>query len=332
MTMAVKSTTDPTTRDRYRAITELITTSNRMLLATHRRPDGDAIGCLLGMSNILVAMDRPHTAFCPDGIPAFLGFLPGAEGVVSALSTEPFDVTLLFDTMSTSLLPDGFPPAERRGTFVVIDHHMHFDEMGDLVVRRPAAAVGEILFEIADAERWPITRDVAMCLYTSIASDTSSFKYESTTAESHLSAAALIERGAEPWQVATNLFESFSLERQQLLARVLQTLEVSLNGRLATLVCTQKMLAQTGASPDDLSGIVNFARSVDGVALAVLLREETAGTVRLSIRSKGQVDASQLSRRFGGGGHINAAGVLLENATIEKVLERVRDAAKDVLL
>jgi phosphoesterase RecJ-like protein len=318
--------------ENFEAVSKLIDGAEETLVATHKNPDGDAVGSLLGMSSILTLMGKRHTVFCPDGIPKTFRFLTGVERAVKAIDGQHFDLTLLFDTSDRKLLPKGFPDASARGTWVVVDHHRHFEAMGDLCVRKETSSVGELIFEMARQQGWPLDRAVAECLYTSLVSDTSSFKYESATAACHLAAAALIELGAEPWRVASELFESFSLTRQRLLGKVLDTLEMSHGGRFASLVCTQAALREAGAVKADLDGMVNFARAVEGVALAALFSEEENGDVKVSLRSKGEVDASLVALELGGGGHVNAAGCVLSGVTVEEAVRQVRKAADPVLL
>ena len=322
---------EPIPGDAVDTVSALIDTAERILVASHKHPDGDAVGCLLGMSNILRLMGKPHTVLCSDGIPQKLRFLKGSEQTVRSVDGESFDATLLFDTSDSKLLPEGFPDETARGHWVVIDHHRHFEAMGDVAIRRAASSTGEILFELARTSKWPIDEAVAECLYTSIVSDTSSFRYESATPSCHLAAAELIRLGADPWRVASNLFESFPVARQRLLAQVLDTVEVSLGGRFASLVCTREMLRQSGASQEDLDGMVNFARAVEGVALAALVREEENGGVRVSLRSKGQVNASLVAQQLGGGGHVNAGGCYLKNTAVAEAVMRVREAAEQIL-
>ncbi len=306
--------------------------AERILVATHRNPDGDAIGSLLGLTHILRAIGKTPTPFCPDPLPDVFRFLPGIALIEQNIETKSFDISILLDTPETRLLPRGFPEGSRRGTFIVIDHHMRAEAaMGDLVIRTKASAVGEILRQMALDNGWSIGREAAMCLYTSIVADTSSFKYESAGPTSHLAAADLLFRGASPSIVAANLFESFSLSRQRLLGRVLETLTVSLDGRLAVIRCTQEMMRGARAVPSDTGGLINFARSIDGVVLAVFLREEQDGGVRISIRSKGRVNAGELAARMGGGGHVNAGGCTLPNTDIEVVARRIEKTAEVLL-
>ena len=254
----------------------LVDRVDRILLAAHGNPDGDAIGSLLGARALLSAQGKECVTYCPDGIPAILSFLPGASLVTAELPAVPCELTILLDTPERVLFADGFEP---QGDFVVIDHHSRFDEFGDLVIRHPASSVGEMLYHLAQAAGRRVERDAAVCLYTSIVSDTSSFRYRSADWSAHTAAAALIEHGAEPAVVSQHLFESVSLAHQRLLAEVLSTLETAAGGRYARIYCTRETAASVGASPEDLSGMVNFARGVLGVELAALLREESDGRI-----------------------------------------------------
>ena len=314
------------------ALGRSIAAASRILLAVHANPDGDAIGSLLGMYGILRLLGKRPTAYCPDGVPATLRFLPYADEVVAALEPDAtFDLTLLMDTADMGLAPAGFPPAERCGTLAIIDHHAAHGDLGDIVVRRDVSAVGELLFDLATELLWPLDGKVAQCLYTSVVADTGSFRYTSTTPATHRVAAALIERGADPWAAATGLFESFSLARQRLLGLVVGTLEVSPDGRYADLECTPEMLATTGAVKADLDGMINLGRSIEGVEISALFRLEPEGHIKVSFRSKGRVDVAALASRFGGGGHRNASGATLRGRPVSEAKSIIRKTAAELL-
>jgi bifunctional oligoribonuclease and PAP phosphatase NrnA len=315
----------------YTRVADAILNAYHILVAAHRNPDGDALGSLLGLYHILGAIGKTPTAFCPDEIPDTFRFLPGCSDIKKTIGSERFDATVLLDTPESALLPEGFPEPSRRGIFVVIDHHMKAETMGDAVLRVPASAVGEILERLASFKGWPVNRRAAVCLYTAIVADTSSFKYESATPASHRTAATLIAAGASPVEVSTHLFETCSLRRRRLLAGVLSTLTVCLDGALAMMHCTLEMLRSTGAEPADTGGLINFARAIDGVVLAVFLREQPDGAVRVSIRSKGKVNAAELAERLGGGGHVNAGGCTLSDVTLASVAARIEAEAEPVL-
>ena len=313
-------------------LADLIATSEDILVITHRNPDGDAIGSLLGFSRMLRLMGKKPTVYCPDKIPQVLSFLPDLEEVVTELDAEDvFELTVSLDTAAEKLLPIGLPPRENFGTFAVIDHHVTHGDMGDVVIRYEASAVGEILLDLQRRLVWPIDAGVAECLYTSIVADTGSFRFANTKPSTHRAAAELISHGARSWEVAAALFESYPIQRQRLLAAVLKTLHVDETEQYARLHCTQEMLKQSGASKEDLDSIINFARSIDTVKIAALFREEPNGDVKGSFRSKGDYDVAAICAGFGGGGHKNAAGCTLKSTTIEAAAKAVLPAVERAL-
>jgi bifunctional oligoribonuclease and PAP phosphatase NrnA len=167
----------------------------------------------------------------------------------------------------------------------------------------------------------PIDREIALCLYTTIFTDTGSFRYSNTTPESMRISAALLEAGADPWLVTENVYESFAYRRLKLLGSVLSGMERSKDGRIAWVVVTDELYRSTGTTAEDTDNFVNFVRSTKGVEVAVLFRQTGASQFKISLRSKGRVDLSELSQSFGGGGHKNAAGGKM-NGSIEEVKER----------
>lgn len=310
----------------------LISESENILVIAHRNPDGDAVGSLLGFSRMLRLMGKNPTVYCPDKIPNVLLFLNDLDKVQNHLDEEAsFDLTVSLDTADEKLLPSNLPPRERMGVLAVIDHHASHGDMGDVVIRREASAVGEILLDLQKQLVWPIDAEVAECLYTSIVSDTGSFRHANTTPAAHRAAAELISLGARSWQVASALFESFPIYRQRLLARVLGTLEVSEDGLYATLFCTADMLRQTGASKEDLDSVIDFARSVDTVRVAAMFREEQNGDTKVSLRSKEDYDAASICSQFGGGGHKNAAGCTLKSTSLEDAIVALRAPVRALL-
>ncbi len=314
-------------------LAELLSKASRILVFTHRNPDGDAVGSLLGFSRMLRLMGKSVTPYCPDGIPRVLAFLSEGEAVTATLDEEdlPFDLTVCLDTADEKLFPPGLPAREQMGTLVVIDHHVIHGSVGDVVIRREISSVGELLFYLHKELVWPMDKKVAECLYTSIVADTGSFRYSNTTPETHRAAAALVATGARSWMVATALFESYPVARQRILATVLQTLEMAGDDRYASLFCTPEMLAEVDAGKEDLDNVINFARAIDTVKVAAMFRVEPSGDVKLSFRSKGSFDVAQLASRFGGGGHKNAAGGSLKQTSLEDARKQVGDAILETL-
>lgn len=308
----------------------LVSDAESILVMAHRNPDGDAVGSLLGLGRILRLHGKKPWVYCPDGIPETFSYLADLDEVQDRLPSEPaFDLTICLDTADKGLLPTDLPDESALGKVVVIDHHATHGEFGDLVIRREASSVGEILLDLQKTLVWPLDREVAECFYTSIVADTGSFRYSNTTAKTHRAAAELIAAGARSWVVATALFESYPLSRQRLLASVLNTLEVTEQGRFAALYCTPEMLAAAGATKEDLDNVINFGRAVNTVEIAALCRLEPTGEVKVSFRSKGNFDVAALASRFGGGGHKNAAGCTLRDVTLDVARRQIADAVAE---
>lgn len=303
---------------------KLVSESSDILVLTHKNPDGDAAGSLLGFSRMLKLMGKEPVVFCPDGVPKVLRYLAGADEVVDRIDPDDrFELTVSLDTADPALWPDEVPEQSRMGTLVVIDHHDTHKTFGDVVIRWQASAVGEMLLGLQKSLVWPIDTDVAMCLYTSIVADTGSFRYSNTTPKTHEAAAELIDLGANSWVVATALFESYPAARQRLLGAVLGTLQTAHDDQYAYLHCTTEMMEQTGAEKSDLDNVINFARGIDTVKVAAMFRQEKGGDVKVSFRSKGDFDVAAIAATFGGGGHKNAAGCTLKQTPVSSAMDTI---------
>lgn len=319
----------------------LVRSGSRFLVSCHRRPDADALGSALGFTRYLRSIGKTAVLYVPEPLPLTLRFLPEPDEVAQRI--EPgarFDSAWVMDTAAAALLPDGLPGPDARGTLVVVDHHAAHDEVGDLVLRDPAAcATGEVIFKLIEAAGLPaLSESIATPLYSAIVADTGGFRYASTTGDVMRLGARLVDAGADPWSVAYNLFEGWELPRLRLLGVVLDSLETELDGRLAILRVTREMLEENGANDDMVEGMVNYGRMLRGVEIAALVWEwpvmgrdgEPRMEVKVSLRSRGEVDVSEIAVALGGGGHRAAAGAQLRG-DVESVLMRIREEARRLL-
>jgi phosphoesterase RecJ-like protein len=307
----------------------------RFVLLGHVDPDLDSVGSQLALADVLHARGKHVRIWSPAPLPEQYGFLPGVKAVSTAYPRgESFDVAVALDTATLDRLGEP-PPFDLAdfGIVVNVDHHGSNERFGALNwVEGRASCVGEMLFDLF--ERWGIelSRDAAVCLYTSILSDTGGFAYTNTTARAFEAAAALVGRGVDPFAVWRCVFGSFPERRHRLLAKALGTLAVHEGGRIATIRITQQMLAETGAVMDDTERFVFFPRTVRGVDAAAVLREQPGGrTVRVGLRSSlPALDVSRVAHRLGGGGHALAAACTLEG-TLDEAERAVVAALADAL-
>lgn len=293
-----------------------------ILISVHRNPDGDALGSQLALMLALEKRQKTVTAHNFDPVPEVYRFLPRADRIGTGRSVSgSYDAYVVLDSepQRTGLF-DGTYPAH---TLINIDHHM----TNPLIWRNTwldadASATGEMVYRLIRRLGVPIDREIALCLFTSIFTDTGSFRYTNTTPESMRISAELLEAGADPWLVTENVYESFAFRRIKLLGAVLSSLERNADGRVAWVVVTDELYRLTGTSSEDTENFINFVRSVKGVEVAVLLRQIGDKQYKISLRSKGRVDLSGLAQSFGGGGHKNAAGGVA-SGTIKEVTSKV---------
>ena len=300
-----------------KAILKTINEGRRFLVAAHEGPDGDALASTLALTLALRELGKEVVAYNRDGLPAAFDFLPGADTLVSSLGAEDrFDAGFVLD--AGELRRAGNELRQHCATLVNIDHHPYSENFGSIYyVDTEACATGAMVYRVLAAGGWPISRDVATCIYAAIISDTGSFRYSNSNPEAFRVAGEMIALGVSPWDIATGLYENQDPRRLQLLALALATLTVSPCGQFASVSVTREMFAATGTGAEHTDGFVNYPRSIRDVEVAIFFRQVDERSFKVGFRSKGQVDVGALSRELGGGGHHNAAGALVEGSLDE---------------
>ena len=289
------------------------------LITTHENPDGEAVGSTLALGSFLRSMGKDVTVYYRDPIPGNYLFLPLAESAVPAIPDRTFDASFVLDAGELKRAGEEFVSFRGKGRIINIDHHPYGEQFGDINLVDPkASATGAIIYRIIEQSGRAVDLETALCIYTAIVTDTGSFRYSNADPEAFRITGALVELGINPWFIAEKLYESQPRKRLELLALALATLTVSERGDIASVTVTLDMYEKTGAGPDLTDGFVNYPRSIHGVEVAVLFREVREGVFKVGFRSKGKVNVSALAAAFGGGGHHNAAGCVV-NGSIDDV-------------
>jgi len=318
-------------RDDLSAICRVLREKDRFLIACHENPEGDAIGSELALALALRKMGKTATVLNADPVPANLLFLPGTGTVVFTEDGSKYDVAVVVDCGSPERTGRICQELRKCPLLVNIDHHRTNGDHGELALVDPdAAATGLLIHRVLSAMGYEIDLDVATNIYVAVLTDTGSFHYGSSSPEAFEVAGEMVRRGVDPWAVAEQVYETQSAHRLRLLGRVLDSLEVSADGRVACITTMRKDLREFASGKDALEGFINYPRSIVGVEVAVSFREEEGGVFRVSFRSKGRVDVSAVAARFGGGGHRNAAGCTVPG-TLADVKKRVHEALAAVL-
>jgi len=290
----------------------------KILITTHKNPDGDAIGSSLGWFNFLKNLGKDVKVVYRDRIPYFFDFLPGVGEVeTKERLDERYDWVIITDV--SEVRRTGFEeiPAENA---LVIDHHITAQPFTDFAIVEPdISSTCELSYELMlliDPGR--ITYEVALPIYTGIFTDTGSFSYNNTSSRTLEVAAELLKKGVDPYLVRFNLFERNRINRFKLLELVLRTLEFALGGKVAHITVYRKFLEEAGALLEETEGFINYPRSIAGVEVAVFFKEIEENGWKVSLRSKGKVNVAEVAKRLGGGGHRMAAGYETEGS-LEKV-------------
>ena len=309
----------------------------RVALTTHVNADGDGVGSEVALWHLLRARGMQPAIANATGIPERFDFLvpDGADQSERAgKEIARADVIVVLDISDLGRIGDlAGAVRDRHVQVICIDHHVSPGTLpeGPRLVAPEATATAELVFDLAAALEWELTVDVARALYVGLLMDTGGFRFSNTTARALRIAAALLERGVDPESIYESVYASAPEGRVRLLGEVLQTLVVEPPPvGLAWVTVPPGALERYGATADDLDGIVEHARSIAGIRLALLFRQIANGRTKVSFRSMGNVDAAALAQRFGGGGHHKAAGASLEGP-IADVQARVLAAARQSL-
>ena len=297
----------------YGALLTLFDRYRNFALSTHINPDGDAIGSELALYLFLKKIGKSVKVFNTDAVPGNYKFLPCWDSIegVHAVGTYRPEVLVVLDastlarigkTLSKTLVP--------THKLVNIDHHATAEAFGDINLIKPSASsTSEIVYKLIKSHQTPIGKSCALCLYTGLMFDTGCFRYSNTTAETHRIAAELMEIGEFATdEVYRNVYEQLPIAKIRLSSEVLRTLQVTDDGKVASVCATQEMFRKTGTTADAVEGIVNQIQAIAGVEVALCVSEMTDRSAKVSLRSQGRVDVSQLAAEFEGGGHARAAG------------------------
>jgi len=319
-------------------LAEVLRPGQRICLTTHVNPDGDGLGSEAGLAHLLKAQGYQVAITNPSPTPSRFRFLfeelPGVDRTPEAVKElRRADIIIVLDISDLGRLGMLAETVRDRGvTVACIDHHVSPGSLpeGPRYVDPTAAATGELVFELALANGWPITEAAARGLYVALLTDTGGFRFSNTHPRTLRIAAELLETGLDPEQIYLDVYARAPEGRPRLFAEALQTLVVEPEVGLAWVTVPPGAIERLGVSSDDLDGVVEFPRSIDGVRMALLFREVSQGRVKVSLRSVGSVDVAAFAKQFGGGGHTKASGLALPGSLAD-VQASVLAAAREYL-
>ncbi len=307
----------------------------KFLISAHVNPEGDSLCSQLAMKEMLKAIDKEVYIVNNDTPPDHYKFLPGISAISTDLTKKmDFDAAVILDCPTMKRIGAVAGLIGKDKMIINIDHHISSEKYGDVNwVDANASSAGEMVYKLFKAMDVPLTKETALLIYIAILTDTGSFNYENTSSITHEIAGDLLGYGLEPGLVSESVYERRTLTDIKLLGLVLSTLKVSKSGEVAYLEITKKMLTETGADINKSEGFINYARSIDGIKVAVLFKEDSKNhnRVNVSFRSKAGVDVNKIASSFGGGGHVKASGCVLEGALADveaRVITEIEESFK----
>lgn len=310
---------------------DLCTKTRKVVLVTHLNPDGDAIGSQVGLGRYLASLGLDVRVVNQDPTPSNLAYLTSEGPVPEVYRPEAHDAVL--DAADALVVVDNSAPdrlgrlegplLSRAAKTWCIDHHpTRGTPWARNILDDRASATAAMIHELTSARGWTPDPAAATALYAGLATDTGFFRFNSTRPSAHRTAAALLEAGADPARCYAEVYERNSPAFTRLLGHALAGLRLSSGGAVATVTITNKTIEACAAEGVDTSEITTPLLAIDGVRVVLLFRELPGGKIKVSLRSKGDLDVHRLALEYGGGGHRNASGIVMEG-DLEGVAGRI---------
>ncbi|MGI6160854.1 MAG: DHH family phosphoesterase [Christensenellales bacterium] len=307
-----------------KAILDFIGKYKSFAIVCHIDPDGDTLGASFALVEALRLIGKDAVSVCQNPIPYMYSFMPGrlvfpeeAEGVEAVIAVDCADIKRLG---SAAYLIEDRPGA-------IIDHHISNDCFVEpCYLDTGASSTCEIVYQLILEMGVKVSADMAENLYVGISTDTGNFCYSNTTPTAFYTASKLLEAGFDIEKTANTLYRSRTLAKTRLIGQAISSMELHFDNRVALMVISLEQMQAAGASDTDFEGVIDFARDIQGIEIALLLRETPTGAYKSSLRSSGKANVEGIAASYGGGGHCKAAGCVLKgniNILLPEILEKV---------
>jgi phosphoesterase RecJ-like protein len=301
-------------------------TNDRFLVVSHVNPDGDAVASTCAVGWMLDRLGKRYTLINEGSLPGKFKYLCGYDRVVNFTENPPvdkFDRVISVDCADMSRMGEVRRLLSADAKLLNIDHHPTNDGFGEVqFICDEAAATVELLYDLARHGGLAVDKAFAECIYTGLLTDTGGFRYSNTSPKVLKAAAELITFGVEGHKLASTVLETVTYAHINLLKRALASLSFAKDRKISWMTVTAEDIRETGASPDDLDGLIQYPRNIEGVEVGILFKQLDDGAVKVGFRSAGKVNVAAVAQSFGGGGHLLASGCTMRGP-LEQVIRRV---------
>lgn len=318
------------TNNSLESIADAIKKYNTFSIVPHINPDSDAIGSCYAVKYALESMGKSAVVYTTEKLPKHLEFLHGEYNVFD--KAEPYDVCICIDCGDIGRVGDRKAFMDTTKLSINIDHHYANSCFADMnYVDASACSAGEICYELINLLGVEITKECAFYLYSAMCADTGGFRFSNTTPKALRIAADLLECGIDSAKINKALFDTQSYDQMRLKGEIAKEVTLYAGGLVAVACVTNDMLMRYGINEKEIDNIVDIARSVEGVEIAVSIKEGSE-LIKVSLRSNEYIDVSKIAEKFGGGGHVRASGFVMSESfemAKEKIIDEIINTVKE---
>ena len=315
-------------------ILEKINESSEIAITFHMSPDGDSIGSALALQEGLIKLGKNAFIMCKERVPYNLNFLPHSENIDgNTFEVLPStDMVIVLDCGDFKRINANINLNERKYLLVNMDHHLSNEMYGDLnYVDTNSSAMAEIVYQMLNILGVTINKSIAECLYTSIITDTGSFRYSSTTSVTHAIAGHLINTGIDFSEIHRKAFDDKQFNRVKFIGKAIENMKL-VSDKICVFQITEDNFSELDIEPSvNTSDIISIGLEIDSVEVAVLFKEAT-DNVKVSLRSRSYIDVRKIAEKFGGGGHTKASGLVIKNVSLEQAKKMVLKEIEEELV
>ncbi len=304
-------------------IAKTLKKAKHIAIFTHLNPDGDALGSSFAMKYTLEAIGKKATIYLEKPMPEKFSFLGTDYKTIDQNVDSFIDCALVLDCGEFSRLGQCEELCRNIPTIICIDHHKTGDDFGDFYYNEPdAAATAQIVYKLATKFIKNLPKNVCEAIYTGMSTDTGHFKFSNVSAETFEIAAKVLKSGIEHRKITTIIYDTVKREKMIFLGAATERVRFYLNGRVAVLECYDDFLKNFGLTYDDVEELPNIPLNLEGVEVAITVKDYDENSRRVSFRTKDVIDVSSIAAQFGGGGHKSAAACII-SGNIEEEIERI---------
>ncbi|NOV03122.1 DHH family phosphoesterase [Paenibacillus planticolens] len=317
------------------AAAKFIEQHDDFLVVSHIQPDGDAASSTYAMGWLLSQLGKTFTLINEGAMPTKFSYLWGSDLVLDfgkEMPNRQFQTIISVDCADFSRIGRVSTLFDGQAQLLNIDHHPTNDRFGSChLIKDDAAATVQILYDLAIHMNMNLNLSFGDCIYTGLLTDTGGFRYSNTSPEVMQMGANLLDLGVQGSEIAEQVLERVTYSQIVLLQKALSTLSFAHERKLAWLAVSLEDLEFTGASNEDLDGLVNYPRNVEGVEVGMLFKEKAPGIIKVSLRSSGLVDVAAIAQSLGGGGHVRASGCTIPGTLEEAVARMVQEVGSKLI-